>query len=413
MESAEGVEAAPEAPKAPWFTLDFGPNGGVFAPSTVRDAVDWLTAETNFWGWLPGTSAGSHKHALEQVYQFLFNALGAANEAERYQTSENTPAVIERMQRVESYVRECFHTRKWPHSSTPSAQTAESIRQQDPTAAVAYLYAIVPIAQNYQFDARDLSSWRGFLQGIHERFGFGLPNSQQVQSHINALEDLRERFERTMSDRQAAFDSLHRSFEQTATDIATAKERQASDFALLMKDAKDQHDGKLLEHDSELAALRRTFREGMTLRAPVEYWQTKANDHAKKSGRWMAAMFVSMAALAGGVGWLAHWVLTHLVDGKPEAWRVGVLGVIAVLGIWALRMVVRMFLSHQHLATDAEERVTMVKTYLALLEADRMPADEDRKLVLAPLFRPAADGIVKDEGLPHPLLEFLTRTGPK
>ena len=42
-----------------------------------------------------------------------------------------------------------------------------------------------------------------------------------------------------------------------------------------------------------------------------------------------------------------------------------------------------------------------------------MPSDEDRKLVLAPLFRPATDGMVKDEGLPHPMLELFTRMGQK
>jgi len=45
------------------------------------------------------------------------------------------------------------------------------------------------------------------------------------------------------------------------------------------------------------------------------------------------------------------------------------------------------------------------------LESDKMPSDDDRKLVLQPLFRPASDGIVKDEGLPHPGLDLLTKIG--
>jgi hypothetical protein len=53
----------------------------------------------------------------------------------------------------------------------------------------------------------------------------------------------------------------------------------------------------------------------------------------------------------------------------------------------------------------------MVQTYLALIEDGKMTKDEDRALVLTPLFRPAADGLVKDEGLPHPMLEMLTRSG--
>ena len=56
-----------------------------------------------------------------------------------------------------------------------------------------------------------------------------------------------------------------------------------------------------------------------------------------------------------------------------------------------------MFLNHQHLGTDAAQRVTMVQTYLALIESDKLPKDEDRKLILQSLFRPGSDGIVKDD----------------
>jgi hypothetical protein len=72
-----------------------------------------------------------------------------------------------------------------------------------------------------------------------------------------------------------------------------------------------------------------------------------------------------------------------------------------------------MFLSNAHLATDAAERVVMVKTYLSLLEAEKLPADDDKKLILQALFRPASDGIVKDESLPHPALDFITKLGGK
>jgi hypothetical protein len=56
-------------------------------------------------------------------------------------------------------------------------------------------------------------------------------------------------------------------------------------------------------------------------------------------------------------------------------------------------------MSEHHLAVDSEERATMVKTYLALTEKNA--ADEkERALVLASLFRPTSDGIVKDDAAP-------------
>jgi hypothetical protein len=55
----------------------------------------------------------------------------------------------------------------------------------------------------------------------------------------------------------------------------------------------------------------------------------------------------------------------------------------------------------------------MLKTYLSLLESERLPSDDDRKLILQSLFRPASDGIVKDEVIPHPALDALTKLAGK
>lgn len=52
-----------------------------------------------------------------------------------------------------------------------------------------------------------------------------------------------------------------------------------------------------------------------------------------------------------------------------------------------------------HLGIDARARASMAETYLALTKEERAePAD--RAIVLASLFKPVADGIVKDDALP-------------
>lgn len=64
--------------------------------------------------------------------------------------------------------------------------------------------------------------------------------------------------------------------------------------------------------------------------------------------------------------------------------------------------------SEMHLKTDAEERVAMVKTYLALMESGKAPTDT-LSPVLTALFRPASDGIVKDDSMPFGLAEILSK----
>jgi hypothetical protein len=71
--------------------------------------------------------------------------------------------------------------------------------------------------------------------------------------------------------------------------------------------------------------------------------------------------------------------------------------IITTIVFWISRVLLRIYLSDRHLLTDAEERVAMIKTYLALSNEGKVEA-VDRALILAPLFRSASDGIVKDEG---------------
>jgi hypothetical protein len=73
--------------------------------------------------------------------------------------------------------------------------------------------------------------------------------------------------------------------------------------------------------------------------------------------------------------------------------------VVTSVAFWIGRVLLRIFLSNQHLATDAYERMTMVMTFLALVRSKSIK-DEERQLILAPLFRSAADGIVKDDTSP-------------
>jgi hypothetical protein len=66
------------------------------------------------------------------------------------------------------------------------------------------------------------------------------------------------------------------------------------------------------------------------------------------------------------------------------------------VGVWWLRQVLRELRSHEHLAEDAAERVTMIETLSALKGAGL--ADNDLSPIFAALYRPAATGLVVDDG---------------
>jgi hypothetical protein len=70
---------------------------------------------------------------------------------------------------------------------------------------------------------------------------------------------------------------------------------------------------------------------------------------------------------------------------------------VTTIVFWIGRVLLRIYLSDRHLLSDAEERVAMILTYLALSNDGKVETS-DRALILAPLFRTASDGIVKEEG---------------
>ena len=64
---------------------------------------------------------------------------------------------------------------------------------------------------------------------------------------------------------------------------------------------------------------------------------------------------------------------------------------------------------HEHLATDADQRANMIETYLALKEGDALPQESQISHLFDAIFRPVSTGIVKDDGVPISLFDYLTQ----
>lgn len=169
-----------------------------------------------------------------------------------------------------------------------------------------------------------------------------------------------------------------------------------------------------------IRAVETFYREAMSLKAPVEYWTTKAAGHrtaeSHARGRLLvyfpAALLLIVLMFAG-----AAVYLLSLPEAKmpPGLYFIASAGLASAAGIlfWAGRLLTKLYLSEHHLRHDAEERATMTTTYLALT-ADQAAADVDRHIVLNALFRSTSDGIVKEEGGLDPSLaaalgKFLAR----
>lgn len=68
-----------------------------------------------------------------------------------------------------------------------------------------------------------------------------------------------------------------------------------------------------------------------------------------------------------------------------------------------IRVALRQFNTYSHLSLEAEERVTMVKTYLALLNEGKLKSDQDRHLALEALFRASQTGMIAETAFNSPV----------
>ncbi|MGV3769035.1 MAG: DUF6161 domain-containing protein [Sphingobium phenoxybenzoativorans] len=161
--------------------------------------------------------------------------------------------------------------------------------------------------------------------------------------------------------------------------------------------------------------------EHMRLDAAVTLWEGRAGAHEKDAvlhGRWALLIGAVGLGVAAGIATLtsilAKWLFATEFLGSNIKIPAGTLrptwhfelmftaaGTILYLTIflWLVRIIVRMYMTDNHLAIDARSRAAMAHTYLALTK-DNQADENDRAIVLASLFRPITDGFVKDDAMP-------------
>lgn len=385
----------------PLFRLELKA-GGVLAPRSVDELREWVQKEVQFWSWADSVS-NVNRGPLDQARA---NLHAARDFAQRAAGSADPEGYVEEVRRnlEQAYTRLAL-----PHSSSPLGKEVEAMRLNSPATALGFLFPLLPEHRQHRWDSVAIDGWYGFVLGLFRAYG--------EPSGLQQLKGQRESFEEFLTESKKSEAERRDELDRIENDVAGALQRSAADvetrtieFADFMKDKQREHEETLSAHTVQMEALRKTFREEMTLRGPVEYWESRRTHHADRSRTLTVVTVGALVGLAVLLALITFWAVhTSGNPYMPDPWRLVLVAFAGAVGVWGVRLVVRMLLSNMHLTTDAAERVTMVKTYLALLEGEKLPADEDRKLILQALFRPGSDGIVKDDGIPNPALEFLTR----
>lgn len=277
------------------------------------------------------------------------------------------------------------------------------------------------VAQNIKNDHLRLSGYiKGQIFRSREWQSDRLADGK-IKKLIDDWSEKNEALVSSLYQSQSEHDNLLNALTTTQSEALERVELAKDGFNAALNGVRDNYQKFLKNADSSIDSIRETYRKHMSLRASVDYWSAQASEHdekAKNSFTCLISFTIATIALFLCLG-IAVLVTATPEDLKGSALSLSyghaVKGLIAALllsfMIWAIKLSNKTWHIHKHLHQDAKERVTMMKTYLALVSEEKNLKDNDVELILSSLFRPAYDGIIKDETAPRSLLDFVMKDG--
>lgn len=411
----------------PYMSADFGEKGGRYVWEGHQEAITWIDDLQRQWDWLQGQQYKPPRNAWQAIANILNNAKQNLQQAQSALSQGQAQHAESNIASARSILEGFIRPNAWLLPISAQRKFVEELRDGGKSLEAALIVC--------HWLGQDLSGppinttisallqWELYEHGIKDRMKTENAALKRLVGDMqSSLTQYREA-ERTQTSR---FEELH-------DQLAEQSSNQQVDFNTAQADRDGLWKGQFDRVGAELTTLKETYDKHMALAAPVEYWDTKRKKHRLWSG-------ISFGAIVLGMGTAAYFLHTELqsvgqavtaskaaaaasaakaqvagsttiqaLADSATTWHLGSFILLATLSFWFIRLLVRIFLSNLHLENDAAERVTMAKTYLALIRNDDLPKGDNISTVLAALFRPTGDGIVKDEGVPPTTLEWFTK----
>jgi hypothetical protein len=209
----------------------------------------------------------------------------------------------------------------------------------------------------------------------------------EIEARNAEAGELREEEKGTFSEAKESFDAEYqRALEAVEKVVATGQEQNESNQA-------------------EYEATIKLFFEDMKFKAPVRLWGVREETHRVASKKAFCA-FLVLAVVAAVIAicvpvCFGNYIAESFIIAKDQFSAKGPLligGILTTMSIllWIIRLQYKVFLSERHLMLDAAEKKAFAQSYRSLRREEEVSKDSEA-VVLAALFRPTQDGIIKDD----------------
>lgn len=163
----------------------------------------------------------------------------------------------------------------------------------------------------------------------------------------------------------------------------------------------------------DIAALRKAFEADIKVKSAVKYWSDRSVDYLRKARYVIIYLLISLIFIFITLYLIVFKIYDEVIINfllADQHFKFIAVGAFFTLVVWLIRVFLKLWFSNMHLHNDAAERVIMIQTYIALLADNSLPDKDDRSFVINALFKPVSDGMIKDDGMPNPIIELITKS---
>lgn len=360
----------------------------------IKELQQWIQQEQQAYQWTSQVGRNFSNHVWNHVssqFQPVQQQINAINQnfASKQPFDGNINA-------INSWFTSTYQNKKLILSTSSEYKAVIDLKDSSTTKAVIFLGHLLSIPHLYNHGIENIEMLEGSIEYFQYKKGL---SSKDLSAERQALEDLKKEWDTHFTTYKEQEDNLKVNFESTKTN-----------FDKYFKNTQIEISEHLKKHTEDLEELKRTYDQYMSLKAPVEYWKTKRQNH-KDNANLFKKWSIGIGLIGAG---LFYWFAPHIFsDDKISYWKIAIFVFFGTLFFWTMRVIVKLMLSHIHLESDAHEREVMCQTYLALMRDKTGLEENDKRLILTTLFRPSTSGIMGEDGIPPGLYDVMTKVVSK
>lgn len=387
------------------MTIDLKKNGGKKSFYTADEISQWISKEVEFYDWFADARKADQNCPF--IIDYINKALRIVDNGLSAILSASDSDKLHFINTLKTNIENYYLTGNVIHSTSSEGVFLKKLLDSDVVVACYALgYLIGRIPSQSQLSSK---AFKGYMDAWAFKSGI---NSKSIEKEV--LDNLHNEWLEKADAFNTNQQELTNKFEEIHKKIETEADAQVAEHLELINQNKIALTNFIDESNQRLKNIEEAYDKHMALQSSVEYWTGRMSYHANKSNTYsrlvvlLGLLGVSVIILLSNIFFSTDVTEVIKKGGSVKfsdlpLWEISVFIFSISIIIWIERVFVRLTLSQLHLETDAGERVVMAKTYIAMLREGQAPKDDDRKLILASLFRPNTTGIINDDALPFNL----------